>query len=331
MWSFNTCPKRTRRCSSVSADRSSGPLATWTYPHVDLEESPHPDGSLIKRPVVPLMRAPGTAQRRGVIDSGSPISAANVVLFGTFGIDIDNDPRLYELGLTVSGQFACAPVFEVTPWLHAPTVSDDAVSWRLPLAVRRAARSARLVRPLPNPHRCVDLHGRSGASGRRCLTKRLTNSSIQAGQDRIRWMERHAKCLLNDTRWTGRHAVDGELIAHNPKVVGSNPTLATNGQTSRSKALSDESERALIVRDGASGFRQIGLLATSSLLRAAIGPGVTNRSGACRPPVTWGHLGASDGTASEGSASKGAGARAEAAVPAEGIGEASSPGSSGRS
>ncbi len=70
MWSCNACLKRTRRCLSVSADRSSDPVATWTYRHVDLEESPHPDGFLIKRPVVALMRAPGTAQLRGVIDSG---------------------------------------------------------------------------------------------------------------------------------------------------------------------------------------------------------------------------------------------------------------------
>ncbi|MDQ3542742.1 MAG: hypothetical protein M3431_02580 [Actinomycetota bacterium] len=115
-------------------------MATWTYPHVDLEESPHPDGSPILRPVVPLMRAPGTARFRGVIDSGSPISAADATLFGQFGIDIDNDPPLFEVGLTVNGQFARAPVFAVTLWLHPPETGEEAVSWQLPLVARRGWR-----------------------------------------------------------------------------------------------------------------------------------------------------------------------------------------------
>ncbi len=115
-------------------------MATWTYRHVDLEESPYPDGAPIMRPVVPLMRAPGTAQLRGVIDSGSPISAANASLFGQFGIDIDTDPPLFELGLTVAGLFARAPVFEVTLWLHPPAPGEEAVSWQLPLVARRSWR-----------------------------------------------------------------------------------------------------------------------------------------------------------------------------------------------
>jgi hypothetical protein len=32
-------------------------------------------------------------------------------------------------------------------------------------------------------------------------------------------MERHEKCLLNDTGWTRHHPVYGVLIAHNPKVL----------------------------------------------------------------------------------------------------------------
>ena len=60
-----------------SLTRSHPVVATWIYRHVHLEESPYPDGAPIMRPVVPLMRAPGTAKLRGVIDSGSPISAAS--------------------------------------------------------------------------------------------------------------------------------------------------------------------------------------------------------------------------------------------------------------
>jgi hypothetical protein len=115
-------------------------VSIWIYPHVDLEESPHPDGSPVLRPVVPVMRAPGSAQLRGVIDSGSPICTANAALFGQFGIDIDNDPPLYELGLTVAGQFARAPAFEVTLWLHPPEPGEGAVPWQLPLVARRGWR-----------------------------------------------------------------------------------------------------------------------------------------------------------------------------------------------
>ena len=111
-------------------------VATWTYRHVDLEESPYSDGTPIMLPVGSLMRAPGTAQLRGVIDSGSRISAANASLFGQFGID----PPLFELGLTVGGQFARAPVFEVTLWLHSPEPGEEAVSWQLPLVARRGWR-----------------------------------------------------------------------------------------------------------------------------------------------------------------------------------------------
>ena len=89
------------------------------------------------RPAVPLMRSPESAQLLGVVDSGSPISLADARLFGSFGVDIDNDPPLYEVGLTVAGQFARAPVFAVTLWLHPPDDYAAAVSWELPLVARR--------------------------------------------------------------------------------------------------------------------------------------------------------------------------------------------------
>lgn len=42
-----------------------------------------------------------------------------------------------EVGLTVAGQFARAPVFAVTLWLHPPDDNAAAVSWELPLVARR--------------------------------------------------------------------------------------------------------------------------------------------------------------------------------------------------
>ena len=87
------------------------------------------------------MRAPGSAQLRGVIDSGSPISAANAALFGQFGINLDNAQPLYGLGLTVGGQFARAGVFEVKLWLHPPVAGEEPVSWQVPLVARRVWRT----------------------------------------------------------------------------------------------------------------------------------------------------------------------------------------------
>jgi hypothetical protein len=115
-------------------------VAAWTFRHVDLQEPWHPDGTRILRPAVPLLRSPGTAQLVGVIDSGSPISVADARLFGQLGVDVDNDPPLYEVGLTVAGHFARAPVFAVTLWLNPPAGSGAAVSWNLPLVARRGWR-----------------------------------------------------------------------------------------------------------------------------------------------------------------------------------------------
>ena len=115
-------------------------MAAWTYPHISLNESPHPDGTPILRPVVPLTLASHSTQLAGVIDSGSPISAANAALFRDIGIDIDNDEPLYELGLTIGGQSAATPVFEVTLWLHPPDPNEEAVPWQLPLMARRGWR-----------------------------------------------------------------------------------------------------------------------------------------------------------------------------------------------
>jgi hypothetical protein len=62
------------------------------------------------------------------------------VLFRQFGIDVDHDQPLYEIGQTVGGQFARAPVFEVTLWLRPPTSDVEAISWQLPLMARSSWR-----------------------------------------------------------------------------------------------------------------------------------------------------------------------------------------------
>ncbi len=116
-------------------------MTFWTFPHVSLDEPRLPDGSVIRRPVVPLSaRTRSATQMQGVIDSGSPISAANATLFADLGIDIDRDEPVHEVSLTVGGQFARAPVFEVTLWLHPPTPSEEAIAWQLQLVARRGWR-----------------------------------------------------------------------------------------------------------------------------------------------------------------------------------------------
>jgi transcriptional regulator with XRE-family HTH domain len=69
--------------------------------------------------------------------------------------------------------------------------------------------------------------GLEAAIGVGCLTKRLTNSPAFAGRNATGWTHWHANHLLNVPRWTHWHALDGILIAHNPKVAGSNPAPAT--------------------------------------------------------------------------------------------------------
>ena len=48
----------------------------------------------------------------------------------------------------------------------------------------------------------------------------------------------------------------GVLIAHNPKVAGSNPAPATNGAKHRSKALSEALGRAFVVLEVVFGLAQ---------------------------------------------------------------------------
>ena len=81
------------RCSSAS--RSSVAKGSWRYEHVDLDEPRLPDGSLVRRPVVPVGAAGSLRDYMGVIDSGSPLSVADRRLFPSLGIDIDSDDPLF--------------------------------------------------------------------------------------------------------------------------------------------------------------------------------------------------------------------------------------------
>jgi hypothetical protein len=112
-------------------------LSQWIYEHHDLGEPALPDGSPVRRPLVPL-HVPG--QRRnflGVIDSGSPISVADASIFELLGIDLGHDEPLYSVPLGLGGGFGSTAVYEVELELRPPKdVLIDAVRWRLHLAAR---------------------------------------------------------------------------------------------------------------------------------------------------------------------------------------------------
>ncbi len=115
--------------------------SSWVYPHQDLGEPLHVDGSPVIRPVVPLIVAPALPAVLGVLDSGSPVSVANADLFRWLGIDIDQAVPLYEMQLNVGGGFASTPVFEVELRLRAPSDGQAAsIPWRLELGARRRWR-----------------------------------------------------------------------------------------------------------------------------------------------------------------------------------------------
>ncbi|TPW15514.1 MAG: hypothetical protein FD127_725 [Acidimicrobiaceae bacterium] len=114
---------------------------TWEYPHEDLGEPVHVDGSPVLRPVVPLIVTAGMPAVLGVIDSGSPISVANADLFALLGIDIDLDQPAYGIPLSVGGGFERTPVFLVDLELRPPAGIDQAnARWSLHLGARRRWR-----------------------------------------------------------------------------------------------------------------------------------------------------------------------------------------------
>ena len=115
--------------------------SSWVYPHQDLGEPLHVDGTPVLRPVVPLILTPELPAMLGVLDSGSPVSVANADLFRWLGIDIDHSEPVHEMPLSVGGGFELTPVFEVELRLRAPTDGQtDLIMWRLHLGARRRWR-----------------------------------------------------------------------------------------------------------------------------------------------------------------------------------------------
>ena len=108
----------------------------WSYDHRDLGEPPLPDGTPIRRPVVPLAVAPFTEDLLAVVDSGSPISVADAQLFKWLGVDITTVRPLYEVPLGLGAGFGKVPMFEVVLALRPPNEFDEPVSWSLHLGAR---------------------------------------------------------------------------------------------------------------------------------------------------------------------------------------------------
>ena len=67
--------------------------SNWVYPHQDLGEPLHVDGTPVLRPVVPIIVTDELPAMLGVLDSGSPVSVANADLFRWLGIDVDTTAR----------------------------------------------------------------------------------------------------------------------------------------------------------------------------------------------------------------------------------------------
>lgn len=92
------------------------------------------------RPVVPLLLAYDLPSLIGVVDSGSPMSVADAALFRHLGVDIESDPPLYEVPLSVGGGYSATPVFEVELLLRPPDRMAEPIGWRLTLGARRQWR-----------------------------------------------------------------------------------------------------------------------------------------------------------------------------------------------
>lgn len=115
--------------------------ASWVYPHQDLGEPLHVDGSAVVRPVVPIIVAADLPAVLGVLDSGSPVSVANADLFRWLGIDIDENEPDFEIPLSLGGGFESMPVFSVELRLRSPSDGEPpSVPWRIDLGARRRWR-----------------------------------------------------------------------------------------------------------------------------------------------------------------------------------------------
>ena len=114
---------------------------SWSYPHQDLGEPLHFDGSPVLRPVVPVLIAETLPAVIGVLDSGSPISVANWDLLGPLGVDPARTAPLYEVPLSIAGGAERTAVYEVELSLRPPSAGNGApLAWRLQVAARRRWR-----------------------------------------------------------------------------------------------------------------------------------------------------------------------------------------------
>lgn len=110
----------------------------WAFAHVDLGEPMLPDGTAIRRPVVAVATVGSSQRLRAVVDSGSPLSVADALLFARLGIDLEHDEPLFGVPLTIGRSTSPMPVYEVELNLLPPTSSTASpITWRLQLGARR--------------------------------------------------------------------------------------------------------------------------------------------------------------------------------------------------
>jgi hypothetical protein len=113
----------------------------WRYPFVDFGEPAFPDGSAIRRPVVPLVLGSFADEFAAVVDSGSPMSLASPGVLARLGVDVDRDEPLYSVPLGMGSAFGSVPVFAVELLLQAPPgVDAEPVRWHLHLGSRPSWR-----------------------------------------------------------------------------------------------------------------------------------------------------------------------------------------------
>jgi hypothetical protein len=93
---------------------------------------------MIRRPVVTVV-APGSPQKlQAVVDSGSPLSVADALLFPRLDVDLERAEPRFVVPLTIGRTTSPMPVYEVEFSLLPPAASSAApVSWRLQLGARR--------------------------------------------------------------------------------------------------------------------------------------------------------------------------------------------------
>jgi hypothetical protein len=109
----------------------------WAYTHADLDEPRLPDGTIVRRPVATIA-IPGSRQALlAVVDSGSPLTVADALLFPRLGIDLDNDEPVFSVPLTIGRNTNAMPVYEVELVSLPPEASSAApITWRLQLGAR---------------------------------------------------------------------------------------------------------------------------------------------------------------------------------------------------